>query len=78
MTHLLYAADAYATRASGIVTGHTEDGGVLLDQSLFYATGGGQPGDGGVLRWSGGDLAISTAIKTGDGSIALKIGRAHV
>ncbi|OGS51240.1 MAG: hypothetical protein A3K65_01200 [Euryarchaeota archaeon RBG_16_68_12] len=31
---------------------------VLLDQSLFYAEGGGQPTDTGVLRWEGGESRV--------------------
>jgi misacylated tRNA(Ala) deacylase len=71
MTVRLYTEDAYATRATGTVIGHTQEGGVLLDQCLFYATGGGQPGDGGTLNWPGGRLAIATAIKVGNDQIAL-------
>lgn len=67
----LYAEDAYATQARGRVLEHTDDGGVILDQSLFYATGGGQPGDAGRLHWPGATLTIATAVKTGNGQIAL-------
>jgi misacylated tRNA(Ala) deacylase len=70
MTTKLYG-DAYATRASGRVLAHTDDGGIILDQSLFYATGGGQPGDGGALNWSGGTVQINTAVKADSDHIAL-------
>lgn len=71
ITKTLYSDDAYATKAIGRVQAHTDDGGIILDQSLFYATGGGQPGDGGALNWSGGSIQIASAIKTGEGRIAL-------
>lgn len=71
MTKPLFITDAYQRRATGRVTGHTEDGGIILDQTLFYATGGGQPGDGGTLHWAGGSAQIGTAIKAGEGQIAL-------
>jgi misacylated tRNA(Ala) deacylase len=41
------------------------------DRSLFYATGGGQPGDSGHLDWAGGTIPVATAVKTGEGGIAL-------
>ncbi|WP_299605563.1 alanyl-tRNA editing protein [uncultured Tateyamaria sp.] len=66
MTTPLFRDDAYARDASGVVTGHTPEGGIILDQSIFYPTGGGQPGDSGALNWDGGALNIATAIK-GDG-----------
>lgn len=66
MTEMLFREDAYRVEASGLVTGHTPEGGVILDRSLFYAQGGGQPGDSGWLDWPGGTLAIATTIK-GDG-----------
>jgi misacylated tRNA(Ala) deacylase len=43
----------------------------VLDGSLFYATGGGQPGDSGHLEWGENSLKIATAVKTLDGDIAL-------
>ncbi len=50
---------------------HTDQGGVVLDQSLFYATGGGQPGDRGSLAWAGGQMEIATTVKGEDGAIVL-------
>ena len=66
MTALLFRKDAYQRDASGVVTGLTEEGGIILNQSLFYPTSGGQPGDSGTLKWDGGELEIATTIK-GDG-----------
>lgn len=63
MTGLLFRKDAYLRDAPARVVAHTEEGGVILDQSLFYPTGGGQPGDNGALSWDGQSLAIATAIK---------------
>ena len=37
--------------------------GVVLDRTIFYARAGGQPGDFGVLRWDGGDMAVADTIK---------------
>jgi misacylated tRNA(Ala) deacylase len=66
MTRLLFREDAYLTEAPGRVTGHTPEGGVLLDASVFYPTGGGQPGDSGWLVWDGGRIAVATAVKAGE------------
>ncbi len=70
-TRPLFQQDAYQRKADGLVTGHTEAGGIVLDQSLFYPTGGGQPGDKGRLEWDGGTIEISTTVKGDAGTIAL-------
>lgn len=63
MTHMLFREDAYRREAPGVVKGHTEEGGIVLDASLFYPTGGGQPGDSGTLAWDGQTMAVATAVK---------------
>lgn len=70
MTELLFRADAYQTAADCQVIGHTAEGGILVDRSIFYATGGGQPGDSGMLDWGAARVPIATALKVGE-SIAL-------
>jgi misacylated tRNA(Ala) deacylase len=71
MTAPLFLSDPYARTATATVTSHTSDGGIILDQTLFYATGGGQPGDAGMVRWEDQVLPIVTTIKASDGDIAL-------
>ena len=71
MTTPLYLNDAYQTRAEGTVTGITDQGGIILDQSLFYATSGGQPGDSGILNWNDQDIEITTTLKGEEGTIIL-------
>ena len=71
MTQLLFRDDAYLREAEAMVTGHTAEGGILCDRTLFYATGGGQPGDSGLLVWGGGRLSVATAVKAEGGQIAL-------
>ncbi|MGL4281187.1 MAG: alanyl-tRNA editing protein [Albidovulum sp.] len=70
MTELLFR-DAYLREAPARVIGHTPEGGIILDASLFYATGGGQPGDSGWLDWDGGPTAIATAVKGEGGTVIL-------
>ena len=70
MTELLFRNDAYLTAADCVVTGHTPEGGLIVDRTVFYPTGGGQPGDSGMLDWTGGLMPIATAIKV-EGGVAL-------
>lgn len=70
MTDPLFRADAYAQSCQTVVTRQTEGGGVVVAASVFYPTGGGQPGDSGTLAWPGGQIAILEARKDGD-AIAL-------
>lgn len=70
-TALLFRDDAYLREAQALVIGHTPEGGIVVDASIFYATGGGQPGDNGLIAWAGGKLVIATAVKVEGGLIAL-------
>ncbi|MCF8486112.1 MAG: alanyl-tRNA editing protein [Rhodobacteraceae bacterium] len=70
-TELLFRSDPYQQSAEAVVTGHTAEGGILLDRTVFYPTGGGQPGDSGWLDWPGGRLMIATAVKVEGGFVAL-------
>jgi misacylated tRNA(Ala) deacylase len=53
MTEELFREDAYLTSCDAVVTG-VDEGGIQLDRTVFYYTGGGQPGDIGVLRTADG------------------------
>ncbi len=46
--------------------------GVILDRTVFYARSGGQPGDTGLLRWSGGTMAVADTVK-GEGDAILHL-----
>ena len=71
MTELLFREDAYLTECPAVVVAHTPEGGIVVDRTVFYPTGGGQPGDCGVVLWGGGRLAIATAVKVEGGQVAL-------
>lgn len=56
MTEELFREDAYLRQCDAVVTAVTPAG-VVLDRTVFYATGGGQPGDVGELRTADGRTA---------------------
>ena len=47
-TEQLYATDAYVREFDAVVQDVNDEGGVILDRTAFYATGGGQPHDLGM------------------------------
>ena len=63
MTEELFRGDAYLKSCSATVTA-VDEAGVRLDRTVFYPTGGGQPGDSGVLRRADGStVAIADTRK---------------
>jgi misacylated tRNA(Ala) deacylase len=64
-TELLYATDAYVRSFDAQVQEVTPDGGVILDRTAMYPTGGGQPHDLGVLTWQGGSANVAEVVKDG-------------
>ncbi len=61
-TELVFRADPYAP-ACGATVVDVCNGGIRLDRTVFYAEGGGQPGDRGHLRLANGsDVVIATTI----------------
>jgi misacylated tRNA(Ala) deacylase len=71
MTDLLFLSDAYQAEAEAVVVAHTAEGAIVLDRTVFYPTGGGQPGDSGHLLWQDKKLAIATAVKVGAEDVGL-------
>jgi len=63
VTELLFREDAYARSCPARVIA-ADDSGIRLDRTVFYPTGGGQPGDCGVLRLASGEtIAIVDTVK---------------
>ncbi|MBK1668312.1 Ala-tRNA(Pro) hydrolase [Rhodovibrio sodomensis] len=70
---LAFRDDAYARSCAAEVVSADAEAGIRLSRSVFYPMGGGQPGDTGRLRWSGGETAIADTRKSEDGRGCLLI-----
>jgi misacylated tRNA(Ala) deacylase len=71
MTEKLFLDDPRLTSATATVLATGTDG-IVLDRTVFYARSGGQPGDVGVLRWDGGEMAVADTVK-GEGETILHL-----
>lgn len=56
-TDELAPKDSYLSHAEGLVAEVADDG-LFLDRTVFYARGGGQPGDVGTITWDGGSVEV--------------------
>jgi misacylated tRNA(Ala) deacylase len=64
-TECLFRDDSYLKQCDARVLAITDQGGIVLDRTVFYATSGGQPGDTGTLITADGDIVpIATAVYT--------------
>jgi misacylated tRNA(Ala) deacylase len=62
-TELVFRDDWHARAVEARVIAVTDRGGIILDRTVFYATGGGQPGDRGLLRRADGSgIVVATAV----------------
>ena len=68
MTEILFRDDSYLRECQATVT-DSADGGIVFDRTIFYPTGGGQPGDTGRMHWDGGSATIINTVYGDDGAI---------
>ena len=57
MTEELFRSDSYLRECDATVA-EVRDNGVVLDRTVFYPLGGGQPGDTGKLSWESGEADV--------------------
>jgi misacylated tRNA(Ala) deacylase len=63
-TECLFRDDSYLKDCEARVVALTDQGGIVLDRTIFYATSGGQPGDTGSLTAGDVRIPIETAVYT--------------
>ncbi len=68
MTEKLFSQDAYLTECEAVVVA-VDNGAIVLDRTVFYAMGGGQPGDHGAIHWPGGSANVVDTRYGDDGRI---------
>jgi misacylated tRNA(Ala) deacylase len=57
MTEKVFYQDSYQKTHASVITG-IDEAGVVLESTIFYPLGGGQPGDTGILSCAGVDYKI--------------------
>ncbi len=63
MTEEISSHDAYQATTEATVA-EIRDAGVVLDRTVFYARGGGQPGDTGIIRWKDGEARVVDTVRS--------------
>ena len=68
MTDLIYSTDSYATSMNAtVVRNDADDNRVLLDRTVFYPGGGGQPHDFGTLSIGDDHMEVTRVTQDADG-----------
>ena len=67
-TELLFRDDAYLRECEATVTA-SEGNAIVLDRTVFYPMGGGQPGDTGRISWDSGSADVVDTRYGDDGAI---------
>ena len=68
MTQELFREDSYIRECDATVVA-VDDGAVILDRTIFYPLGGGQPGDTGEITCAGGKAMVVDTRYGGGGAI---------
>ena len=64
MTDLLFHHDGYLKEFEAVVLEVTDDG-IILDRTAFYAGGGGQPNDIGLIKWGDTECSVTKVSRAG-------------
>lgn len=70
MTEELYSTDSYLSSCEAVVTDVTDEG-VVLDRTVSYARGGGQPGDTGTITWDRGSVDVTDTFKSRESGLLI-------
>lgn len=74
MTDAIFYEDGYQQECEALVSALNDRGGILLDRTIFYPAGGGQPGDGGVIVTADGkEIEIATTVYESDRSAIVHV-----
>lgn len=68
MTEELFREDSYLRECQATVV-ESSPAGIVLDKTVFYPMGGGQPGDTGTISWDGGSVDVTDTQYGDAGSI---------
>lgn len=58
MTEILFRDDSYLKECEATVVAADAEA-IILDRTIFYPLGGGQPGDSGIISWDGGNAVVA-------------------
>jgi misacylated tRNA(Ala) deacylase len=72
-TEEISATDAYR-QANDATVIESRPEGIVLERTVFYARGGGQPGDTGRLAWDGGDVRVTDTVRHGGVPVHVLVG----
>jgi misacylated tRNA(Ala) deacylase len=64
----LFRENSYLKECDATIVA-VDDGALILDRTVFYPLGGGQPGDTGTVSWDGGSAAVIDTRYGEDGTI---------
>ena len=74
MTTDIFREDSYLASLPAIVTSIDSSGALVLDKTVFYPSGGGQPGDvGNFIREDGSVASIGNTVYAADGQTILHV-----
>ena len=72
MTERIYSTDSYARAMEAtVLDADSDDRRLLLDRTVFYPGGGGQPPDTGLLRVGDDALVVERVTQDSSGVVAL-------